>query len=350
MKNILNLLAIVIVTASTISVFGQETETKVVDEVVAQVNDGVITLSKIKREMKAIVDSEVAQGKDRATVQKDIEAKQGELIASMINEELMVQRAKEAGLDKEADLEVNQRIAGLMKQYGWKTVDAMNSEMQKQGVNPQEMRDAWRKQAIRDLVIQREVQSKVYWEPTAKDVKDYFDKNKSKFTKPETVTLSEIFLGFAGRDEKAVREKAKQLVAQLRSGADFAKLAVENSDRPDIAATKGKVDTFDVKQLNEKIGNAVKNLKTGDVTDPLDVDDVGINILRVDDRTSASAESYFDERAVRVAIMNERLPARQKDFMAKLREDSYIKINDTYRPLVAPILFEEERKAKPVNN
>ena len=38
-----------------------------------------------------------------------------------------------------------------------------------------------------------------------------------------------------------------------------------------------------------------------------------------------------------------------KTFMAKLREDSYIKLNDTYRPLVAPILFADERsKDKPV--
>ena len=35
----------------------QESDVKVVDEVVAAVNEGVITLSSIKREMKGIVDS-----------------------------------------------------------------------------------------------------------------------------------------------------------------------------------------------------------------------------------------------------------------------------------------------------
>jgi len=349
-KNIFKLLAIIIVTASAITVFGQETETKVVDEVVAQVNDGVITLSKVKREMKNIVDAAVAQGQDRAAAQKEVEAKQGELTANLINEELMVQRAKEAGLDKDADIEVNQRFAQIMKDNGIKTLEALYKEMEKTGVNPQDIRELWRKQAIRELVIQREVHQKLYWKATAKDVKEYFDKNKTKFTKPETVTLSEIFLSFAGRDENAVREKAKQLVAQLRSGADFVKLAVENSDRPEVATNKGKVDTFDVKQLNEKFAAAVKTLKTGEVTDPIQVEDLGINILRVDDRTAASAESYFDERTVRMAIMNEKFPAEQKEFFSKLREDSYIKINDTYRPLVAPVLFEEERKAKTVNN
>ncbi|MGH9947731.1 MAG: peptidylprolyl isomerase [Pyrinomonadaceae bacterium] len=348
-KYLSTLFAVAIITVLPGFVSAQETETKVIDEVVAVVNEGVITLSKIKREMKNIVESEVQQGKDRAAVQKEIDAKQGELIANLINEELMIQRAKEAGLDKEADLEVNQRIAGLMKQYGLKSVESLNAEMEKSGVNPQDLRESWRKQAIRDLLIQREVHSKVYWEATAKEVKDYFEKNKSKFTKPETVTLSEIFLSFAGRDEKAVREKAKQMVAQLRGGADFEKLAVENSDKPDAAATKGKVDTFEVSQLSEKFSTAIKGLKKGDVTDPIDLDEVGINILRVDERSAASAESFFDERNVRTAILSEKLPSRQKNFMAKLRQESYIKINDAYRPLVAPILFEEERKEKTAN-
>ena len=40
--------------------FAQESELKVVDEVVAQVNDGVITLSRVKREMDTLVESLIA--------------------------------------------------------------------------------------------------------------------------------------------------------------------------------------------------------------------------------------------------------------------------------------------------
>src|SRR4051812_27199177 len=95
--------------------FAQETQTRVVDEVVAQVNDGVITLSRIKREIKDAVDSMVQQGKTKEEAQKIIDEKQGELIANLINEELLVQKAKELGLDKEIDEMLNQRIADLMK-------------------------------------------------------------------------------------------------------------------------------------------------------------------------------------------------------------------------------------------
>ena len=62
-------------TVGGIVVSAQESEERVVDEVVAQVNDGVITLSRVNREMKNIVESEVQQGKDRAATQKLVQEK-----------------------------------------------------------------------------------------------------------------------------------------------------------------------------------------------------------------------------------------------------------------------------------
>ena len=333
-------------------VAAQEAEERVIDEVVAQVNDGVITLSRVKREMKGIVDAEVQQGKKREDAEKLIEEKRGELIASMINEELLVQKAKEMNLDKEIDAAVNQRFLEIMKQHNLKTVEALHAEMEKSGVNPQEIRDMWKKQITRELVLQREVQAKVYWGVSGKELKDYYEKHKAKFTKPETVTVSEVFLSFAGRDENAVREKAKQLVAQLRGGADFAKVVADQSDRQDKAQTKGSLGTAPVSQIEStfpKIGAAIKGLKAGSYTEPIDVDVTGVAIYRVDARTAASSESHFDENAVRLAILGERAPEAQKKFMATLRTDSYIKINDAYRPIVAPVLFAEDRKEKAAN-
>lgn len=325
----------------------QETEERVVDEVVAQVNSGVITLSRVKRESKAIVDAEVQQGKSRETAQKMVDEKQGELIANLINEELLVQKAKELNMETDIEANLNQRFLQIMKQNNLKTLDALFKEMEKNGVDPDEIKAMWRKQAVREMLMQRQVQQKVYWEASSKDLKDYYEKNKSKFTKPETVTISEIYLGFAGRDEAAVREKAKQLVAQLRSGSDFVKMVAENSDRPDAAATKGKVDTLKVAELDPKFAEAIKGVKVGGYSEPIDLDQVGISIIRVDERSQASSESHFDESAVRMAILQEKIPAATKKFMTELREDSYIKISDTYRPIVAPILFAVEREQKP---
>jgi len=76
-----SLLALFTVFCSVAS-YSQESETKVVDEVVAQVNDGVITLSRVNREVKDAIDSLVAEGKSKEDATKMIEEKRGELIAN----------------------------------------------------------------------------------------------------------------------------------------------------------------------------------------------------------------------------------------------------------------------------
>ena len=326
--------------------FSQETQTRVVDEVVAQVNDGVITLSRIKRESKSIVETYVKEGKTPAEAQKIVNEKQGELIAGLINEELLVQKAKEAGLDNNIEASLNQRFLQIMKEYKLATVEALYAEMEKTGVDPKQIREDWRKQATRDRVIEKEVQMKVYWAANGKELKDYYEKNRAKFTTPDTVSFSEIFLGFAGREEKAVREKAKQVYAELKAGGDWAKIAKENSDPGVVTNGAGKAEKLRTKDLVETISKPISGLKVGEVTPPFDADELGVVILRIDDRQVASDASVFDENAVRMALMTERIPDEQKRFMAKLRDTSYIKISDTYRPLVAPILFADERKQK----
>lgn len=329
----------------------QESEERVIDEVVAQVNEGVITLSRVKREAKQIVDVEVSQGKKREDAQKLVDQKQGELIASLINEELLVQKAKELGLDSEIDNAINQRFVEIMKENNVKTIEALYEEMRKQNIDPADIREMWRKQIVRERVIQREVQSRVYWEDSQTKVKEYFEKHKAKFTKPETISFSELFLGYAGRpDEASVLAKAKELVEQIRKGGNFDEISKANADKPIVAPdTNGKTEKANADTLNDLIKGPLKATKIGDVTEPIVVKDLGVLVLRVDSREAASSDSFFDENAVRAAILQERFPEAQKKFFVTLREEAYIKIADTYRPMVAPILFAEERKDKAVS-
>ncbi|MBV9241779.1 MAG: SurA N-terminal domain-containing protein [Acidobacteria bacterium] len=329
------------------SASAQETQTHVIDEVVAQVNDDVITLSDIKREMKNAVESLVESGKSKEEAQKLVDEKQGEMIANLINEALILQKAKDLGLDKDVEEQINQRLAQLMKDGGLKTVDQLYAEMEKQGVDPKDLKESWRRQAVRDMVLQKDVQAKIYWQANGTEVKAYYEGHKDKFVKPETVSFDELFLNYAGRDEAQVRTRAKQIYDQLKGGADFDKTVKEQADQPYLAAqTGGKVDKFPVAEIKEdKIAKALTGVKVGDYTLPIDIEQVGMAILKVTGREAKSSESTFDENAVRMAIVQEKAPQAQKDYFAKLRNDSYIKVSESYRPLVSPLLFADERKA-----
>lgn len=332
---------------SAFSAFAQESEAVVVDEVVAQINDGVLTLSRVNREMNEVAEAIVQQqGKTPEAAKIEVEGRKAELIANLINEELLVQKGKELGVDKEVDATLNRELLSKMRELNLKTLDSLYEEMRKAGVNPEEYKDSRSKQIAKDLVLRSEVDGKIYYGFSSKELKDYYEKNNAKFTKQEQITLSEIFLNFAGRDEAQVREKAKQLVAQLKGGADFGKLAIENSDRSDVQQTKGSVGQIPaarLKEINPKLEAPVKATQTGGVTEPIEVEG-GLEIFRVDAREAASNEATFNENEIRSAMLYEKGPEARKKFMNDLKKDAYIKISETYRASVIPLLYEDDKK------
>ena len=225
---------------------------------------------------KGAIDSLVQQGKTREEAQKIIADKKGELIANLINEQLLLQKGKEYGVESDIEARVNQQFLAKMKELNLNTLEELYEAMRQSNVDPENIRAFYREQIVRDMVFEREVDGKIYWGLGSKEIKDYFEKNKAKFTKPETYTLSEIFLGFAGRTEPEVRQKAKEIAAQLKGGADFEKLVMDTSDNQDKEKSKGKLGTFSIaqlKQIGEPFVKALENVKNGGYSEPVEVDE-----------------------------------------------------------------------------
>ncbi len=199
-----------------------------------------------------------------------------------------------------------------------------------------------RAEMMKQAVFQQEVDRRLYFGFSTDEVKKYFEANKDKFRKPESITLSEIFLSTANKDDAAVKARAMELVAQLRAGADFAALASANSEREKNGVRtapqdKGKVGSFEVPSLREDIGAAVKECKVGGVTDPIKTPE-GYQILRVDERTPAGTTPTFNENQVREAMMVERQPKEREAYLAEVAERSVYKVSETYRASVEPLL------------
>jgi peptidyl-prolyl cis-trans isomerase SurA len=336
------LLAFVISAFVSVPVMAQEGEPQVIDQVVAQVNNDVITLSRVRRELKEAVKARVQQGgmnEQQAT--EDVMRRQSELIASLINEQLLLQKGKELDMTQEVEAEVNRRIMEEGQRQGIKTVAELEAAMKDINLDINEIRSTLRIEIMKSFVIQREVDYKVFYGFSQDEVKKYYEAHRDKFRKPESVTISEIFLSLAGKPEAEVRAHAAQLVTQARGGADFGALAAANSEREDggvriATQTKGKVGTFEVPSLRDDIAAAVKNTKAGGVSDPLRTDE-GYQILRVDERVAGS-DSVYNENRVREAMTMERSEKERKDYLQKLRDEAYIKISEEYRAGVEPLL------------
>ena len=322
--------------------FAQEGELQVVDEVIAQINDDVITLSMLKRETKERIEALKQSGKSEQEANADVAKRQPELIATLVNEALLLQKGKELDLSAEVEAEVNRRMLEVAKEQGITSIEKLEAAMREGGVDPVATRQTLRTEIMKQAVIQQEVDRKVFFGWTIEELKKYFQENQAKFYKPETVTISEIYLSFAGKNEAEVKARALELVRQLRAGADFAKVAGANSEREQNGVrvapeSGGKVGTFEMPNLRNEIADSIKSVPVGGISEPLRFNE-GYQVFRVDARSASSTSATFNENQVREAMTMERGTKAREEYLQGLRDEAYIKIADSYADAVYPIL------------
>ena len=341
-KYLAPLAALLILAFTSVSAFAQEGEMQVVDEVIAQINDDVITLSMLKRETKERVEALKQSGMTEQQAMDEVSKRQPELIATLINETLLLQKGKELDLANDVEAEVNRRMLQIANDQGIATIDKLIQAMKQSGLVYEDVRRTMRTEMMKQAVLQQEVDRKTYLGFSTEEVKKYFDAHPDKFRKPETVKLSEIYLSSSGKDDAAVHARALELIMQLRAGADFKALAAANSEREkngERTAPKdfGEVGEFDVPSLREDLLASLKDVKVGGVTDPIKLQD-GYQIIRVDARTPAGNEPSFNDNRVREAMLMEQQPKERDAYLQTLRNEAFIKVTDAYRAGVDPLL------------
>jgi parvulin-like peptidyl-prolyl isomerase len=329
-------------------------EARVVDEPIAQVNNDVIMLSDLNRHLSDFREVLVKGSPNRAPMteaqaEEELRKKQPEIIASLINERLLLQRGRDIPrLSEDIEAEVNRTMLAEAKRQGITTIEQLDAAMREAGLDPTEIRQTLRTQYMHQAVLQREVDAKIYYGLSQDELRKYYDTHRDQF---QSVTLSEIFLSRAGRSEADVRAKAAQIVAQARGGTDFGTLAATNSEREIEGVrvaekTKGRIEGGDGKprwfliaDLHSAFAVAVKSLQAGQVSEPIATDE-GFTILRVNERNDA-----FNEQQVRGEIVGERRDKEREAFIQALRRDAYISVATAYRDAVLPLLKLEKEPA-----
>src|SRR6185437_10212216 len=221
----------------------------IVDEIVARVNDDIITRSDIEKAKQSSLD-ELKQ-RDPSNWQAQWEKGQKNLLRDLIDQQLLLQKGKDLGITGETD--VIKRLNQMRQQMGLASIDDLEKEAQKQGVSFEDFKEQIRIGAVTQQVIGQEVGSKLGSQITTEDIKAWYDKHQKELEGPEEVALSEIMVSTqpkaedkdkqqgATQDQPAAEDpakvataeaKANQLLDELKKGAKFDELAKKNSDGP----------------------------------------------------------------------------------------------------------------------
>jgi peptidyl-prolyl cis-trans isomerase SurA len=262
------------------------------------------------------------------------------ILRELINNEILMQRAEKLGLlatDEEVDSKVNEAKAPY-------TQEQFDARLKERGITMDDFRRDLRRSLTIDKVINKEITSKI--NVTDSDISAYYNQHKAEFNLIEPqFHLAQILvtpgpnpqvknLQKAQNDAEA-KKKIQQLMNRLDSGEDFASVAMNYSEQPEISPNGGELGFIPESSLKgDKLAyDAVSKLKPGQYTSILPIVDpsarqvLGYRIVKLIAREAAGQRELQDPRvqqAIREQLRDGREQLLKAAYYESVRDKSSV--------------------------
>ena len=259
---------------------------KPIDSIAVVVNDDVITRQELALRIKTV--ERRMKGQNVALPEPaDL---QRQILERMIVERAQLQLAKEMGVRVD-DLTLDRSIVRIAEQQKL-TVQEMRNQLEKEGTTFAAFREEIREEIIMQRLREHEVDAKI--QISDAEVDSHMDAEKAAAQEQVELNLSQIMVRIAENASPeqiaASRARAEEVMRQLRTGADFAKMAATYSDSSD-ALKGGEIGWRIPDRLPALFTEQLLKLKPGQVT-PIIKSAGGFHILKlVDKRSAAEAQA-----------------------------------------------------------
>jgi peptidyl-prolyl cis-trans isomerase SurA len=302
----------------------------VVEEIIARVNNDVITQSDYQHadmQLKEEI-SHDCQNCPPDKLAAEYKDQQKDLLRGLIDQSLMVQRAKDMGLSVESDL--IKRLDDVRKQNNLNSIEDLEKAVEGSGLPWEDYKTQIRNGMLTQEVIRREVGSHINI-PTD-EVKTYYGAHSQEFTRPEQVVLTEIFLSTEGKspeEMESVQKKTEDLRNRVVKGDDFNEIAKRYSEGS-TAKDGGDLGTFQRGQLSPQLEGVVFKMEKGQITDVIQTK-TGFEVLKVENHYQAGLQPLEKvENEVMNRLYMEKMQPTLRTYLGELREESYVNVKPGY--------------------
>jgi len=265
---------------------------KVIDSVYVIVNDEVIT----RREVDNRVNEITARMRAQQAQLPDPEDLRRQVVEAMITERAQLQLGKEYGI-RVSDIELDRAI-GRIAESQKMSVQDMRNQMEKEGMTFSQFREQIRNEIIMQRLIDHEVDAKI--QVSEAEIDTYMAAEKAAAADRVEMDISQILVRIpenASPEQIAARKaRADEVARQLRTGADFVKMAATYSDSPD-ALQGGAVGWRDPNRLPPLFSGELGKLKPGQVT-PVMRTNVGFHILKLNNVRKPESQQQQQDAVV----------------------------------------------------
>ncbi len=261
---------------------------RLVDRIVAIVDEEVILQSDLDREVELYKLEKEYAGE---TIPDDSPEVRREMLDRLIESKLIIAAAKQADMavDEEAIEEsVQGKIDQFVEHFG--SLDNLKRELNRSGMTLDDYR-ARMKTQLRDqqylrLVVGKFIRPNI--EVLENEVRDYYLANLEDMpAEPDSLTIANILIPVqpSVQVRQRIQDKVAEIKAALTSGRSFAEVAMEFSEGPN-AKRGGEVGVVAPGDLfDPNLDRAVFALSVAEISDPV-VSTRGVHLLRLDSVTS----------------------------------------------------------------
>lgn len=266
----------------------------VINAIAAIVNDDVITLYEVNREAlpvireaekKAPLDDAARSQIKRATLDRLVEKK------------LVEQKIRELNI-KVSEEEIRQAIEDVKKQNNIPSQEALVAALANQGLSFDQYRTQLQEQIEKLKLVSMEVRAKIH--VSEAEMREYYEANLAKYTEDESYRARHIFFK---TNEKAPADEIKRtmttalmVLAEAKSGKDFAELAKSYSEDPAARKDGGDLGVFKKGDMQAELESAILAMKPGEVSE-LVYTPAGFHIIKLEERSSGKLKPFDSVKA-----------------------------------------------------
>ena len=329
-RNLVRGVAAIAVGAACAFVAIRPVRAEIVEEIVAKVNDDIITKSDLDTEEQAALE-EVYQKYSGTDLDAQVKKTKDGLLRNIIDRKILTQRAPR--LFDMAKME-DYFLQSFKEQQNIKSDSDLEKLLAKEGMSIAD----WKKRLVELFAPQQVIRSEVVDRVAVseQEAQAYYDAHTEDFRVPTEATVREIVIKSGDADRDAKRAEAEAVRAEAaKPGADFAALAKEKSD----AGTKDKgglLGTVKKGDLAPALEAAAFTVPVGEVSPVIEAD-YGFHILKVDARTDTYVKPFDIVRDdVEKTIENAEVQKQIRIYLKKLWSEATVWVAPQYQSRLSP--------------
>jgi parvulin-like peptidyl-prolyl isomerase len=302
-------------------------ELKRVNRVLAKIGDEVITTVDLDRMVEPSLEMIKSQFSGEEREKHEALATKSAL-QRLIADKLLLIEANKLDLTI-PEVEVTKRLNAIKAQFA--TEEEFLASLKQRKLKLDELRTIVADEIKTRVLLQEKVAKRIRVLPS--EIHDYYQLNVSKYLQPANVHMFQILVKIQPDRDKAY-QRAREIEAELRAGADFQQLARLRSEGPkkSVGGDWGIVEEGFFGDEMASVEKTAFGLKPGQFSSIIETK-YGFHIVYVNrkriSRILSEREAYDD---IHRRLFEEKFAKAYEDYMEYLRDKTYVEIVDPNIP------------------